>query len=689
SKGIKITSSDSKVFKIGKVTTTTEGSEYSAAVTAVSTGTAVITITAPGEINATKTITVTVVSKTPSYTSKNVTYDLNGLPVDLGITVGNGMTYTTALSTDTTKYDTTHFTLSTDGILTANTGDYLPKAGSKYTIGVVCTVTDSIANTSAVTTLEFVVKVVETKVSAGSVKVTQTDKLNLWYKNQSTTLVFSSSKNRISSVVLDQSTTDKTFGEYYNYTQTEDCGVVTVTITAKDTATTKYKKLAFNVFFADKSATYSVTKNVTLKVENKKPSIKLSSKAVTAYTNGASDAGLIIRVTSAADLTDSAVTFVNKSKGTQSGYVVDYSTLNNGYNYITINKTGSHVATNGYLKFTDDTWSDAIYLPFAVKVNTKSKAEATGLKLSKSSVTLNKTADADAAVIYATDNGGAAVDVTVASVAGKSSSGLIVEALNDGTGAISVSFNGTAVETGSYKYTVTRTVGTKTINKALTVKVIDKAASKSVSAKLSGTIDVYDKTNTYVTVTPKVSGYTGTVTSIELVNDSNSTYAYNQFTTDGTIDADGKAKIYAKDSYTLYAKTKYKMALQYTITNDLGESFTVTTSDITITPKAVTPKFVWASKTVTIDSSSSSPSASVVVTAQVKKSGQEIAISGMTQSTLTDLFTTTYDEDSNTMTITMKEGAAVKKGKTYTIKYNVSSSGKPSTTTTYKVKIAK
>nr|MCR4904271.1 hypothetical protein [Butyrivibrio sp.] len=43
SKGIKITSSDSKVFKIGKVTTTTEGSEYSAAVTAVSTGTAVIT----------------------------------------------------------------------------------------------------------------------------------------------------------------------------------------------------------------------------------------------------------------------------------------------------------------------------------------------------------------------------------------------------------------------------------------------------------------------------------------------------------------------------------------------------------------------------------------------------------------------------------------------------------------------
>ncbi|MCR4901923.1 MAG: hypothetical protein K6A23_03625 [Butyrivibrio sp.] len=194
-----------------------------------------------------------------------------------------------------------------------------------------------------------------------------------------------------------------------------------------------------------------------------------------------------------------------------------------------------------------------------------------------------------------------------------------------------------------------------------------------------------------ITVTPKVTGYTGYVTGAILVAASDGSTDYKYFNISEV--SNGTARIYAndtEDSYSDYTSgTKYKVALRLTISNDLGNTFTVTTSDITIKPKQVNPKLVMSSKSTTLNSAMASPSFEVTIDGQAKKSGNEVAISTVEQQNNEDLFTTTYSDGK--LTVTMNDGADVKKGKTYTIKYKVYNegylSGSKPMTITYKVKI--
>ncbi|MDE6663910.1 MAG: Ig-like domain-containing protein [Lachnospiraceae bacterium] len=170
-------------------------------------------------------------------------------------------------------------------------------------------------------------------------------------------------------------------------------------------------------------------------------------------------------------------------------------------------------------------------------------------------------------------------------------------------------FMGAKIPAGVYSYKITPsykkpdTGETVTLNTmTLKIKVINKAVTAKVSPK--GSLDLtygayyyepVDKKNVAVLVNPKFSNY-GSGYSIESYK---LTGAYRDyFTLDyGWIKYNNKYSynyyIKIKDNHDtrkLKAKQAYKLAIEYKITNNNGESFVVTSNTFTIKPKQSSPK---------------------------------------------------------------------------------------------------
>ena len=468
----------------------------------------------------------------------------------------------------------------------------------------------------------------------------------------------------------------------------------------KEAVKAKNRKLTLVITPENYDTTVSV--DLTLKATYKAPKYTLTSKGGTVYYN----------------LTDSVKTLVTGINGVNGGLLSDgtnadslkvtFSGLSESqvtYNGGKIELDASTITktVNGKMYITGgDTWAYKNYqmaLPYKITAN---KATKPSLELSQKTVTLNSlAAKHEGGAITVSLKGGAelwsGLDIAVTGGNTKStdavtSGGLSISNYGDDTSnenPIQVMFGDGALSNGSYKYKVTVSGEglSAPVSTTFTVKVVSKG---SVSFKTSGSINVlYDS---YVDVTPKLSGYTGSVVNVEAAEfGDGSTNPFDIYQRN-----DGTWRIIKNGNYEgTYKKGTYTITPTVTLDNDVtGVPTDVVAKQIKIKVVQKAVKGVVVPKKPSVQAGKST-----VVTIALKSDNQSLAIAqendvlqitpdlGKTGVTLSGI---TYDEETGQYTFIAK---TPEKAKTYTIKFKVKVAGQASNakdaTVTVKIKATK
>ena len=222
---------------------------------------------------------------------------------------------------------------------------------------------------------------------------------------------------------------------------------------------------------------------------------------------------------------------------------------------------------------------------------------------------------------------------------------------------------------GNYTYIVTAySEDNLPVQGTLKVAVVPSNKKASVSFKSKGSINLLDRKNTSVIVTPTIKNYTGTVKEVEL-------YGVNAGKFKTEIQ-DGKIIITAQSGKALKANKAYQVGMYVTLDSDV--SFT---SQIKVTPKQKNPKLTQSTKTVVLFESAKGIvyGKDITIDVAAKQSGK---IKNIELVSVSDTFGFELDED-GTGVIYVKETASLKAGKKYSIKLAVTfaddaSNAKPS-----------
>lgn len=500
------------------------------------------------------------------------------------------------------------------------------------------------------------VKVVDQK---PKFKIKQTAKVNLFYKNWENSRLTVTSEDTLERVELADC----------DFTVKNDNGSFVLKAKGEGLATNCNKKGTLTLHFSGYKA---VTTDFTVGVEKKAPACKFSSKTVTLYPDAGLNSAILnptVHQPNGDPYPD--VRYELDSASRQAGF----SLMNDESGNMLIQYTGKGGQNKSYrtkFKLSHNTWTDALDVPFTVKVS-KNKPAA---KLAKATLQLNTNSASmayDAASTAVMWKDGAAftpAGVSVSAADAKSQAVIqkdIVFQYDRERQQVIAKLNNTAVTPGSYKFKVNiRAADTLTVSTPLTVKVTNTAMDKAVKISAKGSIDVLNREGTYVTVTPSLKSLNGTVTGARL-----SGRAAHLFLAECK---DGKVFIHAKQNAALITKYNYKVKLDLNIENAAGDSIRYMTPEINLKLKQGKPKAAVSPKSLTIYSGTS-PAITRRITATLKGRETELPIENVELLNNTDAFQCEYTNEGNGPVITLRNTAETIKGKTYSLQLKVTFRG--------------
>ena len=354
------------------------------------------------------------------------------------------------------------------------------------------------------------------------------------------------------------------------------------------------------------------TKNVTIAINTVKPKVTLNktSGKVYKFKNGSEDvyAGTIItfkpidkktkqsieNVTmtlTGYETTKKGITTKNFSPGWNvDGGEKDYTLVPNEQGEYTIHFVGKANAT-ATLKVQGEYWSEPIYVKYKTSVTSQKMIG----KLSATKITLNKTYAGDKKTLTLTTN----LPYTDFSLGswkvtklpkGAASSEAITVSSNDSGLSFALKEESKAdLKKGNYTVSIPVTFyfadGSSYTPKALkvNVNVLDESiTTKNIKWKASGKLDVIDRENSAVTITPTISKLNGEVAEVHFSTEDREAGLDSKVNL--TVE-DGKIKVSLKTGVAVSTKEKFEIHPQVVVRTETGNLFTIKGgSKITLKP---------------------------------------------------------------------------------------------------------
>jgi len=424
-----------------------------------------------------------------------------------------------------------------------------------------------------------------------------------------------------------------------NYTKTKNKGTITV---------------SFEGYLPE--AVYK--KNIAVAVNKKLPVIMAVSDTNTLYPETVADVAWITLVNKATNeklsLDEGYTTEISK-KPTGCASEIDYV-----QNYIKITALKNAKSGNVEHQIRHESWLDDITVSakFALKIG-----KVPTLSFENSKVTLNAgyTLDTyDGVDIGAYVKGTGNLEWKNITVKGKDKNSeqvlkekAISVFLENGKIKAGITDGSYFSKAGNYNFEITAYTDNEVVSGSLKVAVALPKNKPVVTLKTKGNIDLLDRENSMVTITPTVKNYTGKVVDIDLY----SAYA-DKFE---TAVEDGVIIIKAQKNEIL--KTKFKYTLHMYVTLDSGVRLPAT---VKVTPKQTNPKLVQNVKEIVL-----------FETAKGINYGKEFVVDTITgqQGEIRQIRLATENDtfgyDETTDTVFVKDTASLKPGKKYTLKFDV------------------
>lgn len=653
-------SSNSNVAAVGKITSAEN--IYQIPLTVKAAGTTKVTLTANDKAKTSKEIWLRISDPTPNLSESTITVNtMQTTGTGVLVYANEGYSVTGVILTGTSQ-----FTLENDS---TEADQYFIKAADGVGKGNYKAAITAIVNDKAYT-MPLTIKVVE---QTPSVKVKQKAKVNLFYKNPKALLDITTDEI-VKEIALTgcDFTVENLDANYY--------------IAAKEGIITNCNKNGALQITLAGYKTFSMRYIVS--VENKALKLSLSGKTMTLYPNvGIVNAHIAVL--------DNKATLDLESVSAELESTERCSLVKEGNEIILTAKDLSKAATfKEKIILKSENWSKDIVLPCTVKVNMGKPS----VKLQTATLQLNKNKDvysskesvinSMAAVatvlsgVTETAQEGYAQDAAATTVMWKDAFSFTPQEISVTAGnakaqalidnnvisfetidnKVIAKLNSTEATNGSYRFIVNVKANEDCIVTApLTVKIVDVAAQKAVKVSMKGSIDLMNRSGSFVTATPSLKSVNGTIIDIGLTG-----RAAHLFRT--VCDKD-KVYIYAKEDEALITKYNYSVALKITLRNAQGKIIQITSPMMKLKLKQSKVKIMAAPKSAVFFSGAYN-SVKVRMKASLNGAPNPI-ITNVELINNTNAFSYHFSDGRLTLQST---GEAVK-GKTYSLQFRVTLNG--------------
>lgn len=659
-----VKNSNPKVTATGKVNkVNAETGEYVIPLTIKAAGMTKITLAANDKAKTQKDIFLYVTDSKPSISEDTVTINLQqtgGAAFTLYPNAGYQVSEAALSGENANK-----FTLASDNtaqgryILTA--GADTAKGTYKLTLcGKVRTTAATADDTSAEETFEnvaFTVNVVDQK---PKYKIKQSTKFNLFYKDWESRL----------EITTDEILNDMELKGCDFRLKKADGAYYLTAPTVEGLPSTCAKKGKLTLTF---EGYQPVEIDFTVATEYKKPKITLAGKSATLYPeNGITNAVITLKE-GKDDYTPTAAPALDNEAAKL------FSLTQDGDSLLLAASAPKTLpkSVKATISLLESNWAEAIKLVYTVKVSTAKP----GVKLGKTTLQLNAnpvSASYDTAATQIMWKDGATFNPSHVSFSAANAASRdilnrdITFTFDDETDQIIVRLNKAesdkTIKTGSYKFKVNvikdndgRTV---TVSTPLTVKITNVEMAKAIKVSSKGSIDVLNRENTFVTVTPSLKSINGTVTNARL-----SGSAAHLFEIDSQPIKDNKIILRAKADTALITKYAYKLRLNLTIENAEGDKFYYLTPNISLKLKQGKPKVTIAPKNATFFSGAYNNAVTRSITATLKGADNPAIENVELLNNKDEAFTCIYNEQNGTFALSSTDKAV--KGKSYSLQLKV------------------
>ncbi len=504
--------------------------------------------------------------------------------------------------------------------------------------------------------LENVTITVTDKVAAYNVK--QSKKVNLFYADatENGKLSLTSKKAVVESVTL----SDCDFS--YDYQTGE------IQFTGKD-----YKTADKNGILSIKLKGYhEIKKNITINTEVKKPGVSVSASSSTVYPN----VGIVKAQLQLTNKNTKETLAVEAKNITQPNLLKDaYQVYAEDGQLMLKLKDGVTAPKTAKIKVSVkmDGWNESVSFTHTVKSSTTKTVK---LQLSGSKVTINKN---DAVSRYQQAEvkvraQGATESDRIQTVSVNGADKKSIQAMNEGlkfnfdgeTGILTVTIsNGQALTKTTYSFNVRAEISEgKYATAKLKVTIVDKAPESLLSVTCKGSIDVFDRENSYVTCTPKVKNLSGKITGVSLTGRDAHLF-------EAEMNESGKTIIKAKEGVAYITKYAYKAQPVYEISSG-DRTYTVAAKTISLKLKQTKPNLTTSLSSQYLYQASDNKLNVSVMALNSKGKGLNVRNMELVETkAIKDAFELIYDEQADSYQLTVKDVSKVKKGKSYKLKLNV------------------
>ena len=646
-----VKSSNTKVVTVGKVQTQSGG--FDIPLTLKAAGMAKLTMTA-NDASKTKTeILLYVKDAKPNLSDNTITVNKQKTTgATLFIYPNDGYTVTSyeLTGTDASLFEPLSPGSEPDGYrIKAKSGT--AKGSYKLTVKVT---TAANAAASGSYELPLTVKVTE---QAPKYKITQSAKANLFYQDLGTPRITITSEETLTGLSL----TGCDFKLTKTETDTANAYLLS-SLTGNALQTSCNTKGSMELTFEG----YETIKvPYTVKTENKKPKLALDKKTATLYPNaGITDIRLQIKSGGQVMSLDTVTATLQKPEGYTLTKTDTELTLRR--NDLSENDSISRASTvKAEIALSCSNWAEAINLPLTVKINPGKPA----LRLQKTSLQLNASTAAmtyDMAETEVLWKDGAYFDpntVISVSAANAKSQALIHDSIvfEQAGNKVIARLNNKDIATGSYQFKV-HAIGISATPASLTVKVVNPDLSKAVKLSCKGNIDVLNRKDSFVTVTPSLKSLNGNIIGVSLSGSFAHLFK-------AELGEDQKIRIYAKETdaqgrpVALITKYNYSVNLVLTLQNAEGDTMRFTTSEIKLKLKQSKPKTTVTPKNA-IFFSGAYNRVNLTMNASLK---------GFDAPEITDIELVNYTDlfDYSDGVLTLQNTGAAAKGKTYPLQFKI------------------